>query len=119
MGQKTASSEEAELVQVFTSWEVSHLPHSATEWLEEVYSLPMFQCSVTCKMDHGDILEQTSLSEKKERQMGRCRISLILFTAKTSLSSSSKSGVSTTTGNKNLQLGNEKKVDNYMAGRKK
>lgn len=37
----TEKHEEAELVQVFTSREVSHLSHSATERLEEVYSLPM------------------------------------------------------------------------------
>lgn len=45
----TENHEEAELVQVFTSWEVSHLSHSATEWLEEVYSLPMKQCGCTLK----------------------------------------------------------------------
>lgn len=37
----TEKHEEEELVQVFTSREVSHLSHSATERLEEVYSLPM------------------------------------------------------------------------------
>lgn len=40
-------------------------------------------------MDHGDILEQTSFSEKKGRYIEGCRISLILSTAKTFLSSSS------------------------------
>lgn len=41
MGQKTASNVEAELAQVFTSQEVSHLPVSATERLEEVPTLPV------------------------------------------------------------------------------
>lgn len=108
MGQKTVSSVEAELVQVFSSWEVSHLPHSVTEWLEEFTAFPYYSA-----------LEQTSPSEKKGRYIERCRISLILFTAKISLSSSSNSSVSTTNGNKNLQLRKEKKFGQGHGWQKK
>lgn len=81
-------------------------PSHVTVWLQ-------------CKMDHGDAPEQTSLPEKTGKYIERRRISLILFTAKTGLSSSSNSSVNTTTGNKNLWLGNDKKLDKNIAGRKK
>lgn len=71
MAQKTASNVEAELAQVFTSQEVSHLPVPATERLEEVPTLPV-------AVQHGCTVKQVTespqhkhLSPKREERASK------------------------------------------------
>lgn len=118
MEQKTAGNAEAELAQIFTSQEVTHLPVSATVTGRSSHRRELQDNVVwlQCKTDHGATLEQTSLSKKRGGQIKGCRISVILCTVKISPPSSSNSSVSMATRNANLQFGKEEIVARNRAG---